>query len=202
MNKRTTQEEKRQKVLDFFKEKKEFFTLKELEKLLPKAKGVVSQKVKEIIQSLVDDDLIKQEKIGISHYFWCFPSDTLHTLELSLSKCENENKKMKEEISQKEKELKKMCKLRQESDIRSDMIVQWNSLKDTVLQQNKEINMFSECDPDLYNKNLNEISLMKESINKITDNIFTLQSYVSDKFNVERVDFNNNFSVDDDMDYV
>ncbi|KAK1348584.1 meiotic nuclear division protein Mnd1 [Hamiltosporidium magnivora] len=202
MNKRTTQEEKRQKVLDFFKEKKEFFTLKELEKLLPKAKGVVSQKVKEIIQSLVDDDLIKQEKIGISHYFWCFPSDTLHTLELSLSKCENENKKMKEEISQKEKELKKMYKLRQESDIRSDMIVQWNSLKDTVLQQNKEINMFSECDPDLYNKNLNEISLMKESINKITDNIFTLQSYVSDKFNVERVDFNNNFSVDDDMDYV
>lgn len=39
--------------------------LKELEKLGPK-KGVISQSVKDVIQSLVDDDLVFKDKIGTS----------------------------------------------------------------------------------------------------------------------------------------
>lgn len=42
-----------------------FFQLKELEKMGPK-KGVISQSVKDVIQSLVDDDLVAKDKIGIS----------------------------------------------------------------------------------------------------------------------------------------
>lgn len=41
------------------------FQLKELEKLGPK-KGVISQSVKDVIQSLVDDDLVLKDKIGTS----------------------------------------------------------------------------------------------------------------------------------------
>ncbi|KAJ8448333.1 hypothetical protein Cgig2_021961 [Carnegiea gigantea] len=47
--------------------------LKELEKLGPK-KGVISQSVKDVIQSLVDDDLVLKDKIGSSIYFWSLPS--------------------------------------------------------------------------------------------------------------------------------
>lgn len=39
--------------------------LKELEKLGPK-KGVISQSVKDVVQSLVDDDLVLKDKIGTS----------------------------------------------------------------------------------------------------------------------------------------
>ena len=39
--------------------------LKELEKLGPK-KGVISQSVKDVVQSLVDDDLVSKDKIGTS----------------------------------------------------------------------------------------------------------------------------------------
>lgn len=39
--------------------------LKDLEKLGPK-KGVISQSVKDVIQSLVDDDLVFKDKIGTS----------------------------------------------------------------------------------------------------------------------------------------
>lgn len=42
-----------------------FFQLKELEKLGPK-KGVISQSVKDVVQSLVDDDLVFKDKIGTS----------------------------------------------------------------------------------------------------------------------------------------
>lgn len=39
--------------------------LRELEKLGPK-KGVISQSVKDVVQSLVDDDLVSKDKIGSS----------------------------------------------------------------------------------------------------------------------------------------
>lgn len=46
--------------------------LKELEKRGPK-KGVIAQSVKDVVQSLVDDDLVLKEKIGTS-VSWCQPA--------------------------------------------------------------------------------------------------------------------------------
>lgn len=37
----------------------------------------VTQTIKDIVQSLVDDSLVEMEKIGSSNYFWSFPSKTL-----------------------------------------------------------------------------------------------------------------------------
>lgn len=73
-------EEKRKRLCEIFLEKKDFFQLKELEKMGPKLKGIVSQSVKEVLQSLVDDDLVVCEKIGTSNYFWSFPSAVLQTV--------------------------------------------------------------------------------------------------------------------------
>lgn len=67
-------EEKRVRLLEIFHETKDFFQLKELEKLGPKMKGIVSQTVKEVLQSLVDDGLVQADKIGSSNFFWSFPS--------------------------------------------------------------------------------------------------------------------------------
>jgi len=51
-----------------------------LEKLGPKEKGVIAQSVKDVIQSLVDDNLVDSEKIGTSVYFWAFQRFELVTL--------------------------------------------------------------------------------------------------------------------------
>ncbi|RLN36329.1 hypothetical protein C2845_PM03G29200 [Panicum miliaceum] len=66
-------EEKREQMLQIFYESQDFYLLKELEKLGPK-KGVISQSVKDVVQSLVDDDLVLKDKIGTSVYFWSLPS--------------------------------------------------------------------------------------------------------------------------------
>jgi Mnd1 family protein len=82
-------EEKRQRCLDYFNETADFFQLRDLEKALPKSKGIgiphntsfiVTQSVKEVIDSLVDDRLINHEKIGTSNYYWCFPSQSIHSV--------------------------------------------------------------------------------------------------------------------------
>ena len=85
---RLSVEEKRQRAFSYFTETADFFQLKDLERLLPKFKGigirffysVVAQTVKEIVQSLVDDRLVQCEKIGLSNYYWCFPSSATVTV--------------------------------------------------------------------------------------------------------------------------
>ncbi|KAL5161734.1 Meiotic nuclear division protein 1 [Glycine soja] len=51
-------EQKRKKMLPIFYESQDFYLLKELEKMGPR-KGVISQSVKDFVQSLVDDDLLR-----------------------------------------------------------------------------------------------------------------------------------------------
>lgn len=53
--------------------------LKELEKLGPR-KGVITQSVKDVVQSLVDDDLVSKDKIGtsVSKHFRRFFQWKLH----------------------------------------------------------------------------------------------------------------------------
>ena len=42
----------------------------DMEKLAAK-QGVVLQTVKDVVDSLVNDDLIHEDRIGISKYYWC-----------------------------------------------------------------------------------------------------------------------------------
>ena len=94
-----TIEEKRTRMLEIFYDKKDFFLLKEIERIAPKEKGIVSQSVKDVLQSLVDDDLVDSDKIGTSVYFWAFPSKARATRQRKLrnlcSKVQESNEKLK-----------------------------------------------------------------------------------------------------------
>ena len=73
MSKRLTMDEKRKKAVEYFHETNDYYTLKELEKSLPKVKGIVGQTVKEVIEGLVADGLVTTEKVGTSNYYWSYP---------------------------------------------------------------------------------------------------------------------------------
>ena len=66
-------DEKRKRILEIYYQKKEVFNLKEIEKIGAK-KGVILQAIKDVNQSLVDDNLVETDKIGIGCFFWAFPS--------------------------------------------------------------------------------------------------------------------------------
>ena len=66
-------EEKRKRMLEIYYSTKQVYNLKELEKIAPK-KGIIVQAVKDVNQSLVDDNLVEQDKIGIGLFFWALPS--------------------------------------------------------------------------------------------------------------------------------
>ena len=52
-------EQKREIILDIFHENDDVYQLKEIEKIAS-ARGVTQQSIKDVVQSLVDDDLVHQ----------------------------------------------------------------------------------------------------------------------------------------------
>ncbi len=66
-------EEKRRRMLEIFKDDPSFYHLKDIEKFGTK-KGIIFQSIKEVLDSLVNDNLVECEKIGSSNFYWALPS--------------------------------------------------------------------------------------------------------------------------------
>lgn len=66
-----------------------------------KEKGIVANTVKDIAQELVADNLIFCEKIGLSNYYWSFPSQALvtrRTKEANFTESIKSKKRRREEL--------------------------------------------------------------------------------------------------------
>ncbi|EMS64560.1 hypothetical protein TRIUR3_06065 [Triticum urartu] len=166
-------EEKREQMLQIFYESQDFYLLKELEKMGPK-KGVISQSVKDVVQSLVDDDLVLRDKIGTSVYFWSLPSCAGNQLRTTYNKLESDlsnSKKRYMELLEQRDDLKRG---REDTDEREDAL---EELKAVELRHKKLKRM-------LLRLPIRQLTDGQANIilNETSDNIFTLQQWCSTTF--------------------
>ncbi|XP_076636995.1 meiotic nuclear division protein 1 homolog isoform X3 [Colletes latitarsis] len=145
-------DEKRMRMLQIFYEKREFFTLKEIEKVASKEKGIVVQSVKDVLQALVDDGLVRSEKIGTSVYFWTFPGENITAIEQRISEA---SKKIVEAEFKLEK-LKEACAKekigKEDTEERQLLLQELEELKAKEDQLKKQIAKFSSADPEVIAK--------------------------------------------------
>lgn len=66
---------KQASCLQWIQESGTCHTLKDLEKTLPSVASINGIQVKDYIQALSDDNLIRVEKIGSGNWYWSFPSE-------------------------------------------------------------------------------------------------------------------------------
>ncbi|KAG6718492.1 hypothetical protein I3843_04G143400 [Carya illinoinensis] len=121
-------EEKREKMLQIFYESQDFFLLKELEKLGPR-KGVITQSVKDVVQSLVDDDLVSKDKIGTSVYFWSLPSCAGNQLRNVYHKLESDLQSSKKRLVELVDQCNSLKKGREESDEREKALAELKAIE-------------------------------------------------------------------------
>ncbi|KAL2479962.1 Meiotic nuclear division protein 1-like protein [Abeliophyllum distichum] len=114
-------DEKREKMLQIFYDSQDFFLLKELEKSGPR-KGVISQSVKDVVQSLVDDDLVFKDKIGTSVYFWSLPSCAGNQLRNIHRKLDSDLQGSKKRYAELVEQCNTLKKGREESDEREEVL--------------------------------------------------------------------------------
>lgn len=186
----------------FFKIKKDFFQLKDLEKQVPKATGIVSQSVKEVLQSLIDDRLVNAEKIGTSNYFWSFPSTAMQSRQNSRNILQEEVKKIKEMKERIETMFEEANSSRVESDERTKLLERFNELEKLKSIAGTKLELHRANDPKLLAQKREAAQQAKIAANRWTDNIFTLQSYCANNFSIPRTQFNEQFSIPDDFDYI
>ncbi|XP_078595274.1 meiotic nuclear division protein 1 homolog [Branchiostoma floridae x Branchiostoma japonicum] len=195
-------EEKRQRMLSIFYDRKEFFQLKELEKIGSKEKGINAMVIKDVIQGLVDDGLVDTERIGTSNYFWAFPSKAVHTrkrkiddLQKQLGESERKRKATDESIS-------KAKVGREDSESREKILKELKEKKTQCEKLTVQIEHYKECDPEVLEAKWQETQVAKDAANRWTDNVFSIKSWCKRKFGFEESVLDKQFGIPEDFDYI
>nr|AOP03996.1 Mnd1 [Rhizophagus irregularis]AOP03998.1 Mnd1 [Rhizophagus irregularis]AOP03999.1 Mnd1 [Rhizophagus irregularis] len=183
-----------------FKKLKEFYQLKELERDAPKMKGIVTNTVKDVLQSLVDDNLVNTDKIGTSNYYWSFPSSALQSRKARIEELMLELQKLKEKNAELQSNIDVAYDGRENSDDRATLLKKVAELEAINKKHQENLALFRECDPALLEAKENHANLALECGNRWTENIFLIQSYCFKKFNIERADFNQQFGIPEEFD--
>lgn len=197
-------EEKREKILQIFYDSQDFFLLKELEKSGPK-KGVISQSVKDVVQSLVDDDLASKEKIGTSVYFWSLPScagNQLRTVHRKLNSDLQSSKKRHAELVDQCEALKKG---REESDEREEALAELKTIEMKYNELKEEMEKYADNDPAAVQAMKEAVEVAHVAANRWTDNVFTLRQWCSNNFPQAKEQLENMYQeagITDEFDYL
>ncbi|TYK10127.1 meiotic nuclear division protein 1-like protein isoform X1 [Cucumis melo var. makuwa] len=168
-------------MLQIFYESQDFFLLKELEKLGPR-KGVISQSVKDVVQSLVDDDLVSKEKIGTSVYFWSLPSCAGNQLRNVYRKLESDLQNSKNRLEELTEQCKQLKKGREESEEREEALAELKAIELKHKELKDEVLQYADNDPAAFEAMKNAIDDAHAAANRWTDNIFTLRQWCSNNF--------------------
>ncbi|XP_022144944.1 meiotic nuclear division protein 1 homolog isoform X1 [Momordica charantia] len=204
-------EEKREKMLQIFYDSQDFFLLKELEKLGPR-KGVISQSVKDVVQSLVDDDLVFKEKIGTSVYFWSLPSCAGNQLRNVYRKLESDLQTGKNRLEELTEQCDALKKGREESECflscqeeRKEALAELKAIELKYNELKVEMVQYADNDPAAFEAMKNAIEDAHAAANRWTDNIFTLRQWCSNNFPQAKEQLENMYKevgITDDFDYL
>ena len=195
-------EDKRQKIMEIFKEKQESFQLKEIELIAKKEKGLNPMQVKELVQSLVEDDMIDTDKIGISTYYWAFASKLSTQKKIKLEKLTMDVQELEtqEKLLQSQLESKKIGREESEEKLTILREIEAESVKTAAYQ--KQLDELKDSDPSAWGEKIEETKLAMSGANRWTDNIFSVVSWCKNKFNMEEKNLNDAFGIPEDLDYV
>ncbi|KAF8712044.1 hypothetical protein HU200_028876 [Digitaria exilis] len=168
-------------MLQIFYESQDFFLLKELEKMGPK-KGVISQSVKDVVQSLVDDDLVLKDKIGTSVYFWSLPSCAGNQLRNTYNKLESDLSNSKSRYLELVEQRDNLKRGREDSEEREAALEELKAVELHHKKLKEELAAYADSDPSALEAMKDAIDVAHSAANRWTDNIFTLQQWCSTTF--------------------
>ncbi|KAK6944878.1 Leucine zipper with capping helix domain [Dillenia turbinata] len=191
-------------MLQIFYESQDFFLLKELEKLGPR-KGVITQSVKDVVQSLVDDDLVSKDKIGTSVYFWSLPSCAGNQLRNVCRKLDSDLQSSKKRLAELVEQCNDLKKGREKSDEREEALSELKSIEQKYNELKEEMGRYADNDPATVEAMRNTSEVAYAAANRWTDNIFTVRQWCSNNFPQAKEQLENLYKevgITEDFDYL
>ncbi|CAL8271602.1 meiotic nuclear division protein 1 homolog [Gadus morhua] len=195
-------EEKRSRMMEIFFDTKDVFQLKDIEKIAPKTKGITPMSVKDVLQSLVDDNMVDSERVGTSNYYWAFPSKALHARKRKLQDLEKQHTEAKQRKALVEPAVEKAKVGRQETNERESLLKELKVLKEEQVQLQAELEKYRECDPEVIEEMRKSNNMAKQAVDRWTDNIFSIKSWAKRKFSFDDRSIDKAFGIPEDFDYM
>lgn len=161
----------------------------------------MQQTIKDVNQSLVDDNMVSMDKIGSANFYWSFPA------KLCLDRL-NAKENLIRQIASSEQQCEKIAasietakETRKAAD-RAEKIDHLNSL----IAQEKEYDAIIEAnkynDPAEINRIKGDISKIVDSVNRWTDNIYAVKKYLMKKANRSSKEADKMLQITDSFDYL
>ncbi|KAI4291662.1 hypothetical protein PAPHI01_0936 [Pancytospora philotis] len=195
-------EEKLRRLVNFFTSKPDVYNIKELESKIPKACEVSSMIVPDLVKEAVDENLIRSDKLGNARVYWLFEKEAEHFYTCEIEKLEMAIQGYGEEIAKKEAHLARLEKMVEKSEGRDELMAVYDELRQRAEAAERNRWLSENCSYAQYEQMGQESSAAKATINKATDDIFTLKAYVCGKFGLDKKDFDRSFDLKESMDYV
>ncbi|XP_021429317.2 meiotic nuclear division protein 1 homolog isoform X1 [Oncorhynchus mykiss] len=195
-------EEKRTRMMEIFFETKEVFQLKDIEKIAPKTKGITPMSVKEVLQSLVDDNMVDCERVGTSNYYWAFPSKALHARKRRLEELDKQHTVEKQRKMSLQQAVDKSKVGREETEERATLLKELQALREKRSHLKAKLEKYRECDPEVIEEMRKSNVTAKEAVSRWTDNVFAIKSWAKRKFGFDDGRIDKAFGIPEDFDYM
>ncbi|KAI8909133.1 meiotic nuclear division protein 1 [Gorgonomyces haynaldii] len=192
-------EEKIQRLTEILTKTKTVFILKEIEQL-GKQEGIVLNSIEGIIQELVDEGKVMSEKIGNRIYFWLWRDVEAQRMAIEQAKQQEDFNTLEEQIKSLSAELDQLeqNKPKDTTDL-VQMLQQLNEEVDTLQTQVKTFEKEQATD---FGKIEQELLTMTKDCQVVTDNLFAIQKFCRDKFNMSSKDVQQQLGIPQDLDYL
>jgi hypothetical protein len=187
-----SRDEKLQRLQELLHESKTAMTVKELETKAYKEKGIVAKTVAEIAGELVADNLICCEKIGISNYYWSFPSQALivrRQKKVGLDESIKAKKRTRETLQEEEDRLD----AERDDSERATKLQTLADLREEEADLDSKLSVLQKNDPELLECYKKDIKVAKEAVERWTDNLFTTKKIFTNKSGRPESDFDKAF---------
>lgn len=137
----------------------------------PKLKGIVSQSVKEVLDSLVADNIVTAEKIGTSNYFWAFPSTAGHQRRKRLDDLRAELEQLQSQSNELAEKVDAANEGREESNDRKELLEQLQQAEHLRAKLDQELKKYADNDPAVIEAMRKDVKLCMMAANRWTGTI-------------------------------
>lgn len=179
---------------------KTVYNLKEIETLGAKA-GVILQTVKDVLQSLLDDNLVDTDKIGAGNFYWAFLSKAQTNRERRLTALDQEISDLKNERKLLQSKLEEETKSRQQTETRENSLSEYATLQTELAAVNGELEELRKTQPEYIQECMDQAERSKTEGNRYTDEIFAMMSFMKKTMMVREEDIKRQFGLPEELDY-
>lgn len=173
-------EDKRKKMLEIFNEDQSFFHFKDIEKLAIK-KGITFQTVKEVLDSLVADNLVEADKIGSSWFYWALPSKIFQVKQATLQRNYTNIQELEQQKEELEEKIREANAARKETKERKEKLSQLKKLNTFKEDYSNRLNDFKKNDPIRYQSLSSDTKLLITMSDVCKDGIYSIHQWLRTK---------------------